>query len=170
MKVERKRVYHPSGGEMLTKQSEKDATDVNLIMDSWIHAGAAVGSHMNPNPPSYGDFSSGIDYHEALNRVKSAEASFMALPAKIRGHVENDPGQFLDMCFDSERRKELEDLGLVERQVPVVADPVVEEPRVESPPVVKVSGEERPGKDPAGEKREAGGNLPFPPTPAEVFD
>ncbi len=122
MSEEHDRVYHPSGGEMLTKQSERDSTDVNLIMDSWVHAGGAVAGHLNTAQASYGDFSSGIDYHEALNRVKAAEASFADLPASIRGHVENDPGQFLDMVFDPERRSELEQLGLVSMQEPERVD------------------------------------------------
>ncbi len=82
---------------MLTKQSEKDLTDVNLIMDSWIHAGAAVAGHMNPAMGSYGDFSSGLDYHEAMTAVRDAERCFAALAPKIRSHCENDPGKLLEM-------------------------------------------------------------------------
>ncbi len=139
------RVFHPSGGEMLTKQSERDATDVNLIMDSWVHAGAAVAGHMNLSPGVYGDFSSGIDYHEALNRVKDAEASFMDLPAKVRGHVDNDPGKFLDMVFDPERREELEGLGLVAPEEPVVSEEV---PKVPVGSEVKGSEDVGPKVDP----------------------
>ncbi len=118
MRTPRVQVCHPAGGKMLTKQSEKDSTDVNLIMDSWIHAGAAVAGHLNPAKGSYGDFSSGVGYHEALDAVMDAQKCFSALPAKIRSHVENDPGQFLDLVFDPERRDELERLGIVDDQRP----------------------------------------------------
>ncbi len=159
------RVFHPSGGEMLTKQSERDLTDVNLIMDSWVHAGAAVAGHFNPAEGAYGDFSSGIDYHEALSRVKDAEASFMELPAKVRGHVENDPGKFLDMVFDPERRDELERLGLVDSLVSseagasVAGDaPVAGTADVEETPAKSTGGDDSSdaprgstkGDDPAG--------------------
>ncbi len=133
VRVERLRVFHPSGGPVLTKQSEKDSTDVNLIMDSWVHAGAAVAGHLNPHPGAYGDFSSGIGYHEALDAVRDAERSFAALPTKVRTHVDNDPGKFLDMCFDPERREELERLGIVEAQKPVVAPRVDQEKPVVPP-------------------------------------
>ncbi len=109
---------------MLTKQSEKDLTDVNLIMDSWVQTGAAVAGHLNPAPGSYGDFSSGIDYHEAMSAVRDAELCFAALPAKVRSHCENDPGKFLEMVYDPDRRDELEALGIVE-EAKVAAEPVV---------------------------------------------
>ncbi len=109
---ERVRVCHPSGGPMLTKQSEKDLTDVNLIMDSWIHAGAAVAGHLNPAKGSYGDFSSGIDYHTALDAVLEAQTSFAALEPRVRGHVDNDPGKYLDLVFDPERKEECVELGI----------------------------------------------------------
>ncbi len=113
MRVERKRVSHPSGGPVLVKLAEQDSTDVNLIMDSWIHAGAAVAGHMNKNVGQYGDFSSGLDYHTAMNAVKEADAYFMCLPPKVRSHVDNDPGKLLDLVYDPERRDELVELGLV---------------------------------------------------------
>ncbi len=111
--VERMRVTHPEGGPILVKRAEQDSTDVNLIMDSWIHAGAAVAGHMNPRAGTYGDFSSGMDFHATKNAVLEAESDFMSLPPKVRTYVENDPGKLLDLVFDPERRKELEELGLV---------------------------------------------------------
>jgi len=95
------------------KRAEQDSTDVNLIMDSWIHAGAAVAGHMNPSAGRYGDFSSGLDYHAALSSVREAEGIFMCFAPKIRDHVDNDAGKFLDMVYDPERRSELEELGIV---------------------------------------------------------
>ncbi len=118
IRVDYPRVFHPSGGPMLTKQSEKDLTDVNLIMDSWIHAGAAVAGHLNAAEGAYGDFSSGIDYHAALDAVRESERVFAALPPKVRDYVDNDPGKLLDLVFDPERRDELVELGLVAREEP----------------------------------------------------
>ncbi len=101
------------------KRAEQDSTDVNLIMDSWIHAGAAVAGHMNAKAGQYGDFSSGLDYHTAMSAVREAQAYFMCLPPKVRNHVDNDPGALLDLVYDPERRSELEELGLVAPKEPV---------------------------------------------------
>ncbi len=108
----RERVCHPEGGELRTKRGLRDQTDINRIMDRWLKHGTSV-AHLNPNVATYGDFSSGLDYREALTAVKAAEADFAALPAQVRAHVGNDPGEFLQMIFDPERRDELEGLGLV---------------------------------------------------------
>ncbi len=121
MRVERLRVFHPSGGPVLVKRAEQDSTDVNLIMDSWVHTGAAVAGHMNPGKGRYGDFSSGVEYHSALSAVREAEGMFLTLPPKVRNHVDNDPGKLLDLFFDPERREECERLGLVDPKDPGVA-------------------------------------------------
>ncbi len=152
MRVERLRVVHPSGGPVLVKRGEQDSTDVNLIMDSWVHAGAAVAGHMNTNPGSYGDFSSGMDYHSAMNAVKEAQAYFMCLPPKVRDHVENDPGKLLDLVYDPERRSELEELGLVAPKVPVLPE---EKPKVVTEPEVKVLASDDAEKARGGSQKSA---------------
>ncbi len=119
-RIERVVVTHPEGGESMTKQSMAAATDVNLIMEKWHKHGAAV-AHLNRGQAMWGDFSSGVDYAEALNSIRDAQRDFAALPAKVRAHVDNDPGEFLEMVFDPERREELERLGLVDVQKPAGA-------------------------------------------------
>ncbi len=121
MRPERVRVFHPSGGPQLTKLAEQDSTDINLIMDSWIGTGGAVPGRLNPAVGRYGDFSSGLDYWSALTAVRQAEMDFAALPPKIRNHVDNDPGKFLDLFDDPAKRDELVELGLV---APLEAKPV----------------------------------------------
>ena len=118
MERERVRVVHPEGGVSLTKQSAAKSTDINLIMEKWQKHGAAV-AHLNRGQAMWGDFSSGVDYAAALNSIREAQRDFGALPAKVRAHVDNDPGAFLEMVFDPERREELESLGLVAAQQPV---------------------------------------------------
>lgn len=114
---DRQRVTHAEGGELKTKQGLQDGTDINKIMDRWLKHGTSV-AHMNPNAGSYGDFSSGLDYREALTSVKAAEADFAALPARVRAACGNDPGEFLQIVFDPERRDELEGMGLVGARAP----------------------------------------------------
>jgi len=107
----RERVTHAEGGPMKTKQSLRDGTDINKIMDRWLKHGTSV-AHLNPHAATYGDFSSGLDYSEALNAVKAAEADFAALPARVRAKCGNDPAEFLQIVFDPERRDELEGLDI----------------------------------------------------------
>ncbi len=141
MRCEHARFFHPSGGPQLTKLAEQDSTDINLIMDSWIGTGGAVPGRLNPAVGRYGDFSSGMDYWEALTKVRQAETDFAALSPKIRDHVDNDPGKFLDLFEDPARRDELVELGLL--------------PALESVPEEAV-------KEPAGEPSSPAGDVPDP--------
>lgn len=117
-RVKRGRVFHPSGGKQMTKESLTEGTDVNKIMERWHQHGAAV-AHLNRGQAMWGDFSSGVDYQGALNSIHEAQRDFAALPSDVRAHVDNDPGKFLELVFDPERREELERLGLLDIQQPV---------------------------------------------------
>ncbi len=119
---ERERVTHPEGGRLMVKQSLVAATDLNLMMARWRKDGTGL-AHVNEGEPTYGDFSSGLDYMAALNAVEAAKKDFMRLPAPVRAHVSNDPGEFLALVFDPERRNELEELGLVPAGEVVRPDP-----------------------------------------------
>lgn len=113
---DRIRVVHPEGGVSRVKQSFRDEVDANRIMEKWITFGqyprGAVGQ------PMFGDFASGLDYHQALNKVIQAQEEFLALPSRVRTRCRNDPGQFLELCSDPERLSELRELGLAEQDVP----------------------------------------------------
>lgn len=129
--TDRIRVVHPEGGNLMTKQSMAAQTDVNQIMARWIHHGIApIAPGMNP---TYGDFSSGLDFQTALNAVKEAEAEFLRLPSHIRKHCHNDPKEFLELVYDPDRMKELVDLGLLPDQTP--QKPAEPEP-APAPPIV----------------------------------
>jgi len=114
MRRKRERVSHCGGGVLKTKQSEAEACDVNLIVSKWRRTGA-------PPPmktPGYGDMTGSTDYHEMMNRVKQADSDFEELPSAVRRHCGQDPGKFLDMVSDPERRGELEELGLIPERAP----------------------------------------------------
>lgn len=116
-----KRIQHPVGGRVLTKQSDAAQTDVNAIMARWIAHGVP------PSGPShfaeYGDFTNADTYHAALTQLRQAEEAFAALPASVRKHVDNDLGIFLDLVYNPDRRAELEELGMLPAQAPVDAPP-----------------------------------------------
>lgn len=133
---DRGRVFHPSGGESRVKQSETNATELDQVLKRYLENNVPLPVERS----MYGDFSSGLDFHAALNRVREAEDAFAAVPAHIRSHVQNDAGSYLDMVFDPERRHELEELGLVEVHVPEAAPP--SEPPVEKEPEAPVAGGE----------------------------
>lgn len=125
--VEPIRSTHPEGGRMMTKQAGKDAANINSIMKRWISHGIVT---VSGSKPFYGDFSESVSFHDASNRLLAAKESFGKLPADLRKHCNNDPGAFLDLVADPERRAELEEFDLVPELVPDI--PVV-------PPVVPAS-------------------------------
>lgn len=122
--TDRIRVVHPEGGPLMTKQAMALDTDINAIVSRWIAHGQVPRA--SNAPARYGDFSSGLEFHGAMNQVREAEQHFMELPAHIRRHCRNDPGEFLDLVMNPERRAELVELGLVEGQVPPKASEVPE--------------------------------------------
>lgn len=126
--ADRVRVTQPEGGRTLTKQSDALETDVNKIVARHIaHRMPLPGPGQNP---MYGDFTGAVDYHTALTRLREAEIQFNNLPAHVRRACDNDPGKFLDLVYDPDRRDELVALGLVEAQLP----PVAPEPEPAPPP------------------------------------
>lgn len=131
------RVFHPEGGESKVKQADADRHEINSIVRKYIAHGVAppLGGK-----PTYGDFSSAVDFHTAMNRVRDAEAVFADLPSEVRARVDNDPGVFLDMVFDDDGQRELLELGLVEGFVPEAAP----EPAEPVPPSKPLSGDPSP--------------------------
>lgn len=109
--INRVRVLTDVGTRSRTKQSFKDDTDVNAIMRKYLSSGLV--SHMNRQQPRYGDFSSGVDFKEALDSVRDAEARFLELPSHVRDYVDNDPAKLLDLVFDPARVEEVRKLGLI---------------------------------------------------------
>lgn len=122
------RVRHPVGGRVLTKQSEKNACDINLIMRRWIDNGVV---RQPDREAFYGDFSNGGSLHEFETRMLSAKREFGRLPAPVRKRCNNDPGLFLDLVMDPEARDELRELGLLQEHLPAIrsdVEPVVGDP------------------------------------------
>ena len=100
--------------ETMAKQSFKEQSDINTIVDTFMKTGVMPEL---VNMPTYGDFSDAPDYQTALNLVMQAEDQFMQLPAMLRAKFENDPGQLLAFLEDDANRAEAEALGLVQAQV-----------------------------------------------------
>ncbi|WNK15061.1 MAG: internal scaffolding protein [Microvirus sp.] len=103
----------------LTKQCFADECDINNIVEAFAERG--IISHVNEASPRYGDFVGFPDYQSALNSVNAANASFMALPAKIRSDFDNDPAAFVAFCENPENMPALVDMGLAEALPPIAS-------------------------------------------------
>lgn len=119
---ERKKVVFKSD-EKLTKESFKDSCDINLVVAKYRKSGIL------PEMRSQGQFldcSSVPSYQEALDTVRFAQDTFMALPAQLRAECGNDPAVFLDRVQD---RAWAEKHGLVDpTPQPADPDPVAAKP------------------------------------------
>lgn len=116
-------------GEGRTRQSEKDACDVNKIVARYDQTGLIERDHREL---IYADVSSVGDYREAVERVRRAEEMFMDIPARVRGRFSNDPAAFLDFATNPENHPEMVEMGLL----PAKNEPeaTIEEPEVVAEP------------------------------------
>lgn len=104
----------------LAVQSQRDEADINTIVRNF---GITGRMPENVRVPTYGDFDVVSDYRSAIEAVRAAEASFMAMPAEVRSRFENDPQQFLEFCVNPANLEEMRKLGLAV-PAPVVVEPV----------------------------------------------
>lgn len=129
----RVRVKTTFTGSSATKQSFKDECDINHIMKRYNKTGLA--DHFARYQGKYDDVTGGLDYHQAMNAVVSAQESFELLPALVRKRFNNDPGLFLEFACNPDNLDEMRKMGLAKAQpVPPAASPPAE-------PVVPAGGE-----------------------------
>jgi len=125
------RVSFPAQGR--THQSFKEECDVNNVVKRFEKTGFLPNSR---GPGQFGDFSSNLDYREALQTVMDAQDMFEQVPAKIRREFDNDPAQFVAFCDDPDNEDQLIDWGLMNKPPPGEVDPMTEQdtPPDEAPP------------------------------------
>lgn len=92
-----------------TVQDQKDDADINVMVRNFGVTGKFPD---NIRVPSYGDFDGISDYREAIEAVRLAEESFMALPSEFRDRLGNSPQRFLEFCADPGNLEEMRKLGL----------------------------------------------------------
>lgn len=93
-----------------TRQSEKDACDVNVIVAH--HRRGGVSNHVMQKVAEY-RYVEASDFRECITRVREAQEVFDALPAATRQYFSNDPARFVDFSARPENLAELVKLGLV---------------------------------------------------------
>lgn len=110
-----------SGDEIFTVQGSAQECDINFIVNQYQRQGTMPS--VDPLAATYGDAPS-ITYHEALNLVLMAQATFADVPAALRARFGNDPGAFVDFCLDEKNIDELRSLGLSNPAPAPEPDPV----------------------------------------------
>lgn len=107
----------------MTKQDMADECDINTIVGK--HRQTGFMEHVNLQRPVYNDFSSGVEYNEALNSIMAANDLFESLPARVRARCDNDPAKLIEFVEDEANAEELVELGLknpvTERAQPLAA-------------------------------------------------
>lgn len=98
----------------LTQQHFKDECDINLIIKRFTKNDLALMAMMSDM--QYGDYSTSVDFHEAMNIVIRAQEQFEALPSSVRDKFDNDPSKMLDFVSKKENIEESVKLGLLNRE------------------------------------------------------
>ncbi len=87
-----------------TKQSFKDETDVNQIINQ--HARMGTLSHLEQWGGQYGDLAD-FDFQNAQNQIAHANTMFEQLPPNVKKHFHNSPERFFTYVNDPENADEL---------------------------------------------------------------
>lgn len=98
-------LYYPEYKDGMTKQSFKDSTDINKILDK-ARKGHAI-SHVNRFGAEYGDFTDMPDLLTAHERLKRAQEIFDELPAEVKREFGQDPQSFFAFANDPKNSAKL---------------------------------------------------------------
>lgn len=104
--------FDPSEG--VTQQQFAEEVDINTIVKRFGLTGElpdGVGM------PVSGDFTGVSDFRSAMELVRSAQESFMLLPANVRDRFANDPARVIAFLDDEANREEAIRLGIVAKPV-----------------------------------------------------
>lgn len=107
----RRRVYAPSGGKLMTKQSMKNECDINNILSQFRKTG--IINHITQQNKSYGDLPDTIDYQQSMNIIIQADEAFSALPSVVRRYFDNDPNLLLSALGNPDMADKLTELGIL---------------------------------------------------------
>lgn len=97
----------------LTKQSFKNETNINNLVNQYIKTGEHT--FVNKQSPQYGYVSSNT-FMESLEVVDKAQTMFNALPSKLRNRFANDPAEFLEFASDPSNNAEMAEMGLLSEE------------------------------------------------------
>lgn len=96
-------------GASMTEQCHTQECDVNRIVNRY-HKTGVLGQQAN-KVLQYG-FAPALDFRDALDLVRAAEAQFAAVPSDIRKRFDNNPATFLAFVENPANAEELVKMGL----------------------------------------------------------
>lgn len=104
-----------SNDPIKTEQHHAEALNINVIAARYgITDGSIIPQAQDP--AHYGDFTEAPrDYREALDRIRTAEARFLSLPAAIRAKFNNQPLELVSWLNNPENLDEAVKLGLLQQ-------------------------------------------------------
>jgi len=95
----------------VTRQSFKQECDINHIMKKYQKTGLV--DHVTRFQGNYDDLTGSPDYHEAMNKIITANDAFSTLPSSVRTRFHNNPAEFLDFVSNPDNMPEMEAMGLI---------------------------------------------------------
>lgn len=119
-------------GEVLTKQSFKEESNINHIVNKYLKTGQLPNSS-RAAMARFGDFSNIPSYKESLEVVLRAQEMFSELPSAVRNRFRNDPEQILQFLADPANRDEAVKLGLIDASTGKPPAPTQEQSDVSTP-------------------------------------
>lgn len=96
--------------DCVTQQQFAEEVDINTIVRRFGLSGELPETF---SMPVSGDFTEVTDFHSAMNIVRSAQESFMQIPAEVRARFANDPARLYEFLNDAGNRDEAAKLGLL---------------------------------------------------------
>lgn len=120
-----------------TVQADKDASDINKIMERYEKTGYMPVTD-DTRKPTFGDFSDIGDFYALTTRVAEINQMFMLLPASVRNRFDNNVQNLLNFMADNKNDEESVKMGLKDKSV-------LEKPL----PEIKQTPSEKPATEPA---------------------
>lgn len=105
--------------EVMTEQNHMRQCDINVILGKAAQT-QTIG-HVTQYEEMYGAITPD-DLLQSMIEVKKAEHMFQDLPAKLRNKFENKPYLFLEFVQNPANKSEMEELGLVRKKQPPMAN------------------------------------------------
>lgn len=92
------------------EQAHAGSVNINAIMAKYTKTGVLP---QGGNEGRYGDFSNGVDFQDAQQKLIDAKEDFAKLPAQLRRHFDNDPAMLLDFVDDPANLDQAREMGLL---------------------------------------------------------
>lgn len=96
----------------MVQQSDKDSTDINLIIKRYCECGICPTCTVQPISEDVAMLS-GEDFNSMMQKMAQVNNQFNELPAEVRKKFANNPANMLEFIQDPNNRKEAEKLGLI---------------------------------------------------------